>query len=48
MWFVAAARARSGMSMQDRIAAELVDAYVARLPIVGLPETLARLERDIP
>lgn len=27
MWFVAAARARSGMSMQDRIAAELVDAY---------------------
>ena len=27
MWFVAAARARSGMSMEDRIAAELVDAY---------------------
>ncbi|MGH7192828.1 MAG: 30S ribosomal protein S7 [Candidatus Saccharimonadales bacterium] len=27
MWFVAAARARKGMSMQDRIAAELVDAY---------------------
>ncbi|MGA3150220.1 MAG: 30S ribosomal protein S7 [Candidatus Saccharimonadales bacterium] len=27
MWFVAAARARSGISMQDRIAAELVDAY---------------------
>lgn len=27
MWFVAAARARSGMSMADRIAAELVDAY---------------------
>jgi small subunit ribosomal protein S7 len=27
MWFVAAARERSGMSMQDRIAAELVDAY---------------------
>ena len=27
MWFVAAARARSGMSMQDRIAAELADAY---------------------
>jgi len=27
MWFVAAARARHGMSMQDRIAAELMDAY---------------------
>ncbi|HVI60661.1 MAG TPA: 30S ribosomal protein S7 [Candidatus Saccharimonadales bacterium] len=27
MWLVAAARARKGMSMQDRIAAELVDAY---------------------
>src|SRR3989304_4358952 len=27
MWFVAAARDRKGMSMQDRIAAELVDAY---------------------
>lgn len=27
MWFVQAARARKGMSMQDRIAAELVDAY---------------------
>ena len=27
MWFTAAARARKGMSMQDRIAAELVDAY---------------------
>jgi small subunit ribosomal protein S7 len=27
MWFVAAARARKGMSMKDRIAAELVDAY---------------------
>lgn len=27
MWFVAACRARKGMSMQDRIAAELVDAY---------------------
>lgn len=27
MWFVEAARARSGMSMEDRIAAELVDAY---------------------
>jgi len=30
MWFVAAARARSGMSMQDRIAAELVEAYNAQ------------------
>jgi small subunit ribosomal protein S7 len=27
MWFVAACRARKGMSMQDRIGAELVDAY---------------------
>lgn len=27
MWFVAAARGRKGMSMEDRIAFELVDAY---------------------
>ncbi len=27
MWFVAAARARKGISMEDRIAAELFDAY---------------------
>jgi len=27
MWFVQAARARSGMSMADRLAVELVDAY---------------------
>jgi small subunit ribosomal protein S7 len=27
MWFVAAARSRSGMPMEDRIALELVDAY---------------------
>lgn len=27
MWFVAAARERKGMSMEDRIALELVDAY---------------------
>lgn len=27
MWFVEAARARAGMSMEDRIAQELVDAY---------------------
>jgi small subunit ribosomal protein S7 len=27
MWFVAAARSRKGMSMMDRIALELVDAY---------------------
>ena len=27
MWFVAAARDRSGMSMEDRIALELIDAY---------------------
>lgn len=29
MWFVAAARDRSGMSMEDRIAQELMDAYNA-------------------
>ncbi|HEV2402883.1 MAG TPA: 30S ribosomal protein S7 [Candidatus Saccharimonadales bacterium] len=27
MWFVAAARARKGMSMEDRVAQELVDAF---------------------
>lgn len=27
MWFVAAARARSGMPMSERVAAEIVDAY---------------------
>lgn len=27
MWFVAAARSRKGMSMEDRLAAELMDAY---------------------
>ncbi len=27
MWFVAAARSRKGMSMEDRIALELMDAY---------------------
>ncbi len=27
MWFVQAARARKGMSMEDRLAAELVDAF---------------------
>lgn len=27
MWFVAAARSRKGMSMEDRLAIELVDAY---------------------
>jgi small subunit ribosomal protein S7 len=27
MWFVAAARSRKGMSMEDRIAIELMDAY---------------------
>jgi small subunit ribosomal protein S7 len=27
MWFVEAARSRSGMSMEDRLALELVDAY---------------------
>jgi small subunit ribosomal protein S7 len=27
MWFVAAARSRKGMSMEDRLAQELVDAF---------------------
>ena len=27
MWFVAAARSRKGMSMEDRLALELIDAY---------------------
>jgi small subunit ribosomal protein S7 len=27
MWFVAAARARKGMPMADRLAAEIVDAF---------------------
>jgi small subunit ribosomal protein S7 len=34
MWFVQTARARKGMSMQDRIAAELVDAYNNQGPAV--------------
>lgn len=38
MWFVAAARARKGMSMEDRIAAELVDAYNETGPAVKKKE----------
>ena len=38
MWFVAAARARSGMSTVDRIAAELVDAYNNTGPAVKKKE----------
>lgn len=34
MWFVEAARARRGMSMEDRIAQELVDAYNQTGPAV--------------
>jgi small subunit ribosomal protein S7 len=34
MWFVEAARARKGMSMEDRIAHELVDAYNQTGPAV--------------
>ena len=34
MWFVEAARARKGMSMEDRIALELVDAYNQTGPAV--------------
>ncbi len=34
MWFVEAARARKGMSMEDRIAQELVDAYNQTGPAV--------------
>lgn len=42
MWFVAAARERSGMSMEDRIAAELVDAYNGAGPAVKKKEDTHR------
>lgn len=38
MWFVEAARSRKGMSMEDRIAAELVDAYNSTGPAVKKKE----------
>jgi small subunit ribosomal protein S7 len=43
MWFVAAARARSGMSMEDRIALELIDAYNATGPAVKKKEDTHRM-----
>lgn len=42
MWFVAAARERSGMSMEDRIAAELVDAYNNSGPAIKKKEDTHR------
>lgn len=38
MWFVAAARSRKGMSMEDRLALELVDAYNGTGPAVKKKE----------
>lgn len=38
MWFVAAARARKGMSMEDRLALELVDAFNTTGPAVKKKE----------
>ena len=43
MWFVASARARSGMSMEDRIALELVDAYNATGAAVKKKEDTHRM-----
>lgn len=43
MWFVEAARARKGMSMEDRIAAELVDAYNSTGPAVKKREDTHRM-----
>lgn len=43
MWFVEAARARKGMSMEDRIAAELVDAYNNTGPAVKKREDTHRM-----
>ena len=43
MWFVAAARARAGMSMEDRIANELMDAYNNTGPAVKKKEETHRM-----
>lgn len=43
MWFVEAARARKGMSMDERIAAELVDAYNNTGPAVKKKEDTHRM-----
>jgi small subunit ribosomal protein S7 len=43
MWFVAAARDRSGMSMEDRLALELVDAYNNTGPAVKKKEDTHRM-----
>lgn len=43
MWFVQAARARKGMSMADRIALELVDAYNGQGAAVKKREDMHRM-----
>ncbi len=43
MWFVQAARSRKGMSMQDRIAAELMDAYNGQGSAVKKPEDVHKM-----
>ena len=43
MWFVSAARDRTGMSMEDRIASELVDAYNSTGAAVKKKEDTHRL-----
>jgi small subunit ribosomal protein S7 len=43
MWFVSAARERSGMSMEDRIAQELIDAYNNTGPAVKKKEDTHRM-----
>ncbi len=45
MWFVAACRSRKGMSMQDRIAAELVDAYNGQGAAVKKREDVTKIRR---
>jgi small subunit ribosomal protein S7 len=43
MWFVAAARSRKGMSMEDRLALELVDAYNSQGAAVKKKEDTHRM-----
>ncbi|PIZ62521.1 30S ribosomal protein S7 [Candidatus Saccharibacteria bacterium CG_4_10_14_0_2_um_filter_52_9] len=43
MWFVAACRSRKGMSMLDRIAAELTDAYNNQGPAVKKREDVHKM-----
>ncbi len=43
MWFVQSARARKGMSMEDRIAAELIEAYNNAGPAVKKREDVHKM-----